>query len=303
MSELFEEMVCDLLNSLYNTTSFSLYGRNGQIQNGIDIISYEKNTVCQCKLRNFDINSQKYKAKFIKEVFEDINNILRSGKMPKNIIIASTIQNDTMIQDCLNRLIFTNIGTIEVKFWSWEYINNNIYLFSNLLNKYYPIRDTNIEIANIKVLNKSIYKKSQNNNFLFKFQNIKNRNQLPIFDFSFMNNTQNTILLNSIYAFCSLLPIAKAGYYEKPVGILKVTKKFTLDLKIDDFNTETMNAIEIKDPIYAYPKAPFRIQIQAIKPITSYVKIRFKFDFGNTTIITPDLLFNSDIQMTSRIFG
>ncbi len=44
--EVFENLVCDLLNEVYKTTSFSLYGRKGQKQHGIDILYAAKNYYC-----------------------------------------------------------------------------------------------------------------------------------------------------------------------------------------------------------------------------------------------------------------
>lgn len=302
-SELFEYIICDLLNSLHNTTSFSLYGRKGQNQHGIDIISYEKAVVCQCKLRKLDIHIKENKIRFINEIIKDINSILKLERKPGKIIIATTIENDTLIQDQLNTITILHGIPISIEFWSWDYISNNLFLFNNLVNKYYPIRNSHIELANIEVLNKSIYKRSKENNRLFEFQNIKNRNQLPVFDLSFINNTENTILLNSVDVYCGLLSVAKGGFYEKPSGILKVTKKISVDLNSPlEWGEESKNMIDLKDPIFIYPKSPFRVQIQGKNPIVSYMKVRFGFNFNqNQIIMSPELFFNSDYAIRGKI--
>ncbi|QKG28606.1 hypothetical protein [Campylobacter sp. RM16187] len=290
--ELFESIVCDLLNNIHNTTSFSLYGRNGQKQHGVDILSYEKNIICQCKLRNH-VNSKSSIRNFINDVKKDIEFILKSNNIPRKIIIATTLENDTFLQNNLNGYLALNNSLVCIEFWSREYISNYIFSFREILNKYYPFREQSVEIASIKILNKSIYQKSNQNSHLFKFQNIKNRNQLPIFDVSFINNTENTILLNSIEVYSTLLPIAKAGSYEKPAGILKITKKILVDIKIPhEINKEYRNDIELQNPIYANPKSAFRIQVQNTKPIVSYLKIKLYFRFNQTTISTPNLYFN-----------
>lgn len=293
--ELFESMICDLLNNIHKTTSFSLYGKRGQKQNGIDILSHEKSIVCQCKLRK-RTNSKNDVRKFINEIQKDIEYILKSNYIPRKIIVATNFENDTLLQDNLNGYIFFNNSFVYIEFWSWEYISNYIFSFRGILNKYYPFRDQYIEIANIQILNKSIYQKSNQNIYLFKFQNIKNRNQLPIFDISFINNTENMILLNSIQVCSTLLPIAKAGFYEKPSGILKITKKISVDIKIpSEINKEYISNMELQDPIYANPKSAFRIQIQGTKPIVSYLKIKLHFNFNQATVSIPNLYFNGII--------
>lgn len=169
--EIFENLVCDLANSLYNSTSFNLYGRKGQSQKGIDIISNELNIFIQCKLRTLNLNKRETKINFLNEIINDINNILSNGFKPSKIIIATTIENDTLIQDYLNTsLLFNNIGCI-VEMWSWTKISSEIFLFNNIVNKYYSYRNNSIEIARIEVLNKSVYRKSKVNERLFEFKN------------------------------------------------------------------------------------------------------------------------------------
>ncbi len=301
-SELFENMVCDLANYRFNTTSFSIYGRKGQKQNGIDIISYENKIVIQCKLRTINLNDRKTKIAFINEIIKDINSILSQGIFPSKIIIATTIENDTLIQDQLNSWMLLHSTPIAIEFWSWDKISNDLFLFSILVNKYYPFRNSNIELSRVDVLNKSIYKKSKENEKLYYFQNIKGRSQLPVFDFSFINNTEGTILLNSINCYCCELAVARGGFPPEPTGILKPTKKFVINFKFNRFmkGSEEIK-IDLKNPIYVNPKSPFRIQIQNKKPFVNFYRISFKFNFNNANIITPELFFNSDNAYSGRI--
>ncbi len=300
--ELFENMICDLVNYLFNTTSFSTYGRKGQKQNGIDIISYEKKMVVQCKLRTLNLTDRKTKITFINEIIKDINSILSQGRFPRKIIIATTLENDTLIQDQLNSWLLFHSTPIAIEFWSWDKISNDFFLFSNLVNKYYPFRNNNIELARMEVLNKSIYRRSKENEKLYEFQNIKGRNQLPVFDFSFINNTENTILLNSINCYCNMLAVARGGFPPKPTGILKPTKKLLINFKFNTFLDEQEEIkIDLANPIFITPKSPVRIQIQNKKPLINFYRINFKFNFNDTSIITPELFFNSDNAYSGRI--
>lgn len=301
-SQIFESIICDLLNSLYKTTSFNLYGRNGQSQKGIDIISYERLIVAQCKLRTLNIKDRKTKISFINEIISDINSIIKLEKNPEKIIIATTIENDTLIQDQLNTITLLNGIPIIIEYWSWDYISNNLFLFNHIVNKYYPYRNNNIELANLRVLNKTVYVKSKEHERLYYFKNIKNRNQLPVFDIMFINNSENTIILNTIDVYSQILTIAKAGHFDKPSGILKVTKKFNLKLNYGEVATqEGKSTIELNNPLYAYPKAPFRIQIQTTKPINIYLKVRLAFNFNSDIVISPEIFFNSDYALSGKI--
>lgn len=49
--KIFEKFVRDYFNHIENTLNYTLYGRSGQNQSGVDVISIEKCTAIQCKLR------------------------------------------------------------------------------------------------------------------------------------------------------------------------------------------------------------------------------------------------------------
>ncbi len=299
----FESIICDLLNALYNTTSFTLYGRKGQKQNGIDIVSSEKKIVAQCKLRNLNLNNKSAKIDFINEIIKDINSILFLDNPPSKIIIATSIENDTLIHDQLNTIMIKNNSTVLIEFWSWDYISNHLFLFSFLVNRYYPYRNNLIELAKIEVHNKNVYRKDPSNERLYIFHDSPDDNILPVFDISFINNSENTILLNSIDIIAKILPVGLAGVYPKPTGLLKVTTKINTEIDFGDLYNEGKTIIELADSLYVYPKTPFRIQIQNLKPIVSFVKIKLAFHFSSGTIVTPDIFFNSERGVGGRIVG
>jgi hypothetical protein len=289
--ELFERMVCDLLNRAYGTTSFSLYGRKGQNQYGADIVSFEHNIFCQCKLRQDHPKSNSEKVVFIKELIDDANRVLSRHQTPSKIIFATTAKNDAEIQDRISTIAALNGLKTSFEYWSWDYISDCIFLYQNVLNKYFPFRKKGIELCRLNILNKSVYPKRGDN--LYLFNNKKRVNQLPIFDFSFVNNSEDTALLTDIQILSVLLPIAKAGTYPKPAGVLKVTKKYNVHLVVEDWLSGYGSAnVDLESPIYVYPKSPFRIQVQADKPIVSYLKIKFIFHFNGFELSAPEIYFN-----------
>lgn len=301
--EVFENLVCDLSNFLFKTTSFSLYGRKGQSQNGIDIISNELNIIIQCKLRSVNLLNKQSKINFINDITNDIKSIINGNYNPKLIIIAATIENDILLQDIIQSIFSIEFFPIKFEFWSWSKISSELFLFSDIVNKYYPYRIGQIEIAKIAVLNSTIYKKSTSNELLFEYQNLKNLSHLPIFDFSFINNTESTITLNSIIGFSMHQPICRAGFPPIPSGILIPTEKILIDLKLTvNIGIYEKTFIDLENPIYVYPKSPFRIQLQNKKPIINFHKIYFQFNFNNIKINSPELYFNSYITISGKIY-
>jgi len=291
--ETFEDLVCDLANALHQTTHFKKYGRKGQLQSGIDIISHADKIYIQCKLKTIDLSKKGAKFQFIQSVFKDISAIIRIDHTPEKIIIAATVANDTLIQNRINTIMLMNGVPFSVELWDWEFINNNIFLYPNILNKYFPFRKQYIELANIAVLNKSVYKKSKEFDHVYYYHDRKNSNQLPVFDFSFINNTENTVLLQAVDCLALLQPIAKAGIYPKPSGILKITRKYVLDIKYGFREEYEVNPLDMPDPIFVAPKGVMRIQIQFTKAIVNYSKFKFAFLFNDTTITSPEILFNA----------
>ncbi len=59
--EVFEDLVRDLANALHKTTHFEKYGRKGQQQSGMDIVSHADKIYIQCKLKTIDLSKKKCK--------------------------------------------------------------------------------------------------------------------------------------------------------------------------------------------------------------------------------------------------
>ncbi len=213
---------------------------------------------------------------------------------PQRIIIATTIENDTLIQDELQSILFLREIPVRIEFWSWSKISNALFLYPPVVQKYFPFRQQQVELARIAVLNKSVYRKSSENDWLFNYQNSKGRSHLPVFDFTFINNTDNTVTLNAVEGFMVPQAVVRGGFPPTPSGIVKPTGKYVIDLKSGlAFGEYGRAVLDFEDPVYAHPKAAFRIQIQNRKPILNFYKIYFVFNFNNATIKTPELYFNA----------
>lgn len=140
-AEEFENMCADILTVIYKI-SFSIYGRQGQEQNGIDL--FASNTeghhiVAQCK---------NYYACSYKKLQEQLSKDIASAKnLPFSIsefIAMTSLDRDVATQN----LILNLSTTFDVKILFWEDIQKAISGETNLLHKYYPqfVIDSSIPI-------------------------------------------------------------------------------------------------------------------------------------------------------------
>ncbi|WP_109301039.1 hypothetical protein [Aquimarina sp. AU474] len=149
--KLFEQFVCDFFNELHNTNSFQLYGTSGQNQNGIDIISFEKEIVIQCKAKNIARLDNKIRQELESGLISDLNKFLEYKKKKAHslnkFVFATTWRNDTHLIDKCNEL--SKEKAICVEYWSWDRLTEN--LSESLFKKYFSY---------FKKLNKNYYKSS-----------------------------------------------------------------------------------------------------------------------------------------------
>lgn len=129
----FEDMVCDVCKKKYNK-EFQRYGRAGQKQSGIDIISDvdgTKNLICvQCK--NYKISTK------------DIENIIKEVKdfdtTINEFVIATSASRDTKVQDYIIKFNKDNEceSNFHVTILFWEEISEIIASHKKLFEKYFP---------------------------------------------------------------------------------------------------------------------------------------------------------------------
>lgn len=125
-SEEFEDICTDVLQVVYNRR-FQRYGRNGQKQNGIDVIGYSENSkpiVAQCK------DYQKKNINFINEVRNDYNEA-KEKFCPERYIVMTALDRDRRIIDELRSI------NSEIEMWFWDEIQQTLCANQMLLQKYY----------------------------------------------------------------------------------------------------------------------------------------------------------------------
>jgi hypothetical protein len=128
----FQIFIKDLLNEKYNE-GFDIYGRNGQSQDGIDILgSCHTNVIgVQCKRLDSELT-----MKLIKEEIEKTD---KSNLELTKYIFATTTPRDKNIQKevMLLNLERKNNALFEIELWFWETIENEINGNINIQTKYY----------------------------------------------------------------------------------------------------------------------------------------------------------------------
>lgn len=154
-AEEFENMCADVLGKIYNG-SFMQYGRQGQKQNGIDLVgssAQSMNIVAQCK---------NYYASTYEKVQEQLKkDIISAGSLPFPIhtfIGMTSLDRDVVTQ---NIVLNTN-ASFKVKMLFWDDIQSILSSDVLLLRKYYPYYFTDsivpLECKNELISNANVLK-------------------------------------------------------------------------------------------------------------------------------------------------
>lgn len=113
----FEQLTGDALFCLYREDRFFPYGRRGQNQHGVDLLSSDRTIGVQCKLRD-NADPKKYE-KLIQDIEKDYAEACKYFPDVERFIVATTLAPDTHTQDALAKLsgkLSLNVP-IEVLFW------------------------------------------------------------------------------------------------------------------------------------------------------------------------------------------
>ncbi len=145
--EEFEDIVSDIAKLRWRDPNCSRYGRNGQRQNGVDIIgkpSYlDGLSGIQCK------NSDEVNIKIINEEITEADNF---KPLLNEYIIACTASRDVKLHSAVMQLSQERQrrGKFPVQMWFWEDIALDIARDQELMKKHYP-QFTNSSVASEKI--------------------------------------------------------------------------------------------------------------------------------------------------------
>lgn len=131
----FEELVCDILNSIHSTTSFQLYRGRGSSQFGVDLFSKEFKIVVQCKKKDTKRKDGELRAELSKDLDETLCKALGWPHSFSKLIFATTTKKYPAIQD---KAIVLSKPSLEVQFLAWVDIEKHIHRFPQIRKRFYP---------------------------------------------------------------------------------------------------------------------------------------------------------------------
>lgn len=126
--KLFEQMVCEIFNSIENTSSYDLFGRSGQKQNGIDIYSLEKKTAIQCKHKLISFPDKKVREELLADLIFEFNQFITYNKsigdLYSKFIFATTFKNDTLLINKCQEL--NKEFDFIIEYWHWDRLTSKL---------------------------------------------------------------------------------------------------------------------------------------------------------------------------------
>lgn len=139
----FENFVRDLFNNIENTndysnTEFQLFGKKGQNQKGIDIISLKRKTAIQCKCKDVTKSSyDKIREQLIKDIQDDLAKTKSLNIKIDRLIFTSTFIDDAQLQEFVDNLKNKENLPFTIEYWGWETLTNYLERFSDLIIRYF----------------------------------------------------------------------------------------------------------------------------------------------------------------------
>lgn len=145
----FENIVCDVCIKKFER-DFQKFGRLGQNQFGIDIISDAQGELICVQCKNYTISSN--------EINGIIDRVMQFTQPISKFIIATNSSRDTKLQEKIIKENNRGDLNFEVCIMFWEEISSIISQDENLLSKYYPkVNKDPIELL-VSEFNRLIYK-------------------------------------------------------------------------------------------------------------------------------------------------
>lgn len=102
--DVFEDLVCDLYNSLNPQSHYELFGKKGDNQKGIDILSVIKREAIQCKKKDRSRSDSTIKRELRNDFETDILKAMSLEFEINLLIFASTYKNNAGIEEYLQKL-------------------------------------------------------------------------------------------------------------------------------------------------------------------------------------------------------
>lgn len=129
------------------------------------------------------------------------------------------------------------------------------------------------------------------------FEVVKTKSLFPIFNFSFINQTKQTILLTNVAIRVKRLPVGLAGPWYGPPEVLRPIIKYKIKLPLTDKREDALLENEIEVPssrAFKFQVELYADSMDVFSPPFYKYAIFFEFGFNNDFYIeAPKILLNS----------
>lgn len=134
--EVFEDFVLSLYNLQYPDSHFQFFGKKGNNQKGIDIISTSKGVAIQCKKK--ETTGRNLLNELKADLKADIGKTLALKLNIHQLIFVSTFNDSAQLIEYLQELKNTQALPFEVSYVGWQSLSSHAQDHSALLKKYFP---------------------------------------------------------------------------------------------------------------------------------------------------------------------
>lgn len=135
--DVFEDLVCDLFNAMYPNSHYTRFGKKGNEQKGIDIISISRKEAIQCKKKDLSRRSSVIKNELRKDFESDILNAMKLDVDIDLLIFTSTFENNATLEEHLQKLRKKHNPKFNVTYIGWNSLSSSFHDFETIINKYY----------------------------------------------------------------------------------------------------------------------------------------------------------------------
>lgn len=136
--DIFEQFICDLYNLEFPQSGFQRFGKKGDTQDGIDIISTKKRIAIQCKKKEIQRNNKRVLAELKAEFEQCIQASLAFNHEIDELVFASTYNDSAELIKYLIGLKNKYNPSFNLVYIGWQTIEEKAQKHFSLLTKYYP---------------------------------------------------------------------------------------------------------------------------------------------------------------------
>lgn len=297
-SSSFQDLITDLFNAKENTNTYTLLGRSGQKQHGIDIISDQKATVIQCKYKDDQNPEPSIVSSLKKELKRDVEQAAQSPFEFNHFILVSTHRHDAELQHYAIELRDELEYDFNISYIGWDEIRKWLIQFPEIYTRYFKSHDLPfipVELVSIGIDEENCAWQSADKHENTFYRDYKSKKSLfPVFDFTFVNHLNRTIVLKSIHLWVK-------GLYSGLSGIPRpalLESSHTYQMKFQYGKENVLNAIP---PLEIPKEQAFRFKLETINeydgepyPINDRNILYFEFEFSSGVKVTaPKVYLNT----------